>query len=122
MTSGNLLPELIEAALVELTDLGFELTRLAAGMEEREDLHLCAILNARDEHGKPTYSNEDRRLIEFRQRLRDDELYQRLLAEQTAKRNARARLEAKVERLRGHFKLHLLDRRESVVRREEAVT
>jgi hypothetical protein len=67
MTAGDLLPEQIEAALVELTDLGFELTRLAAAMEEREDLHLCAILNARDESNKPTYSNEDRRLIEFRQ-------------------------------------------------------
>ena len=69
-----------------------------------------AILDARNEAGKPFYSNETPRTAALTQKLHEDADYR---IKQAAIRNAereRAHLQALLEQLRGLFKVELLER------------
>lgn len=111
---------------IEETSLALAELRRAAGhncdaRSEIEDLHTLAILNARGEDNKPTYSNDQRREIELRSRLKVDRRWQELSREIEEQEMLKARLEVRLDRLRSTRSLRLLELRSDVLRREESL-
>ncbi|MBA3439094.1 MAG: hypothetical protein H0T92_04410 [Pyrinomonadaceae bacterium] len=109
-------PERIEELAVAITND----TRAIAALREQlaiiEAHHTLDIQSAKDEHGKPQYTNEDARRAAHTLRLADDEHHRRLTLKLRDTEQERARRDASLERLRREFKLYVLDRQEAITR------
>ena len=98
----------------DLANLNYQLQLDRAALALREATISLAILDARNETGKPLYSNETARAAALALRLNEDADYR---IQQAAIRNAereRGHLQAMLEQLRGLFKVELLERQEAI--------
>ena len=116
----NNYPEQIEQVNVTLANLNLEIAALRDVISNREAVLSLDVLTAKDEKDKPLYSNETARSAAFTLSRRDDIELQTLTAELRTHEHRRAELLANLERLRGEFKLRLLDRQEEISRAREA--
>jgi hypothetical protein len=99
----------------DLANLNYQLQLDREALALREATISLAILDARNETGKPLYSNETARAAALTIRLNEDADYR---IQQAAVRNAereRGHLQAMLEQLRGLCKLELLERQEAMV-------
>ena len=107
-------PERIEAVSLTIAAKNREMTALRNEIELKQSAATLEILNARDENAKPLYSNETARSAAIRLALAANPRYQELESKLAAVEMDRARAFAALERLRGEFKLYLLDRQQEV--------
>jgi len=107
-------PEQIEKASLDLAQVQREAATLRERLAGIEAILTLEIINAKTPEGKPLYSNEATRNAELILRLRDndDAVEIKRMLERADER--RAGLLAHVERLRGEFKLFLLDRQAEI--------
>lgn len=109
-------PRKIEELQIEIARVGGELETVRGEIGRREALITLDVVTARDEGGKPLYSNESLRTAaltlakEQSEELNDFKIRERTL-EQT-----RSELFARLERLRLEFKLFLLDEEAEIKR------
>lgn len=114
-------PQQIEKASLDLAET---LTQAAIQRErlvEIEAILTLEIANAKTPEGKPLYSNEVTRNAELVLRLRDNEDAAEIKQSLEHADEKRARLLARLEHLRGEFKLHLLDRQAEIAARNAPV-
>jgi hypothetical protein len=103
-------PHEIEKAITELSEKTFYIAELREAID-RIELEECAlVLDEKDEAGKPKYSNETARKAALAARMASHADYSQLKSLLKVAESSKALLGAKLERLRGEFKLHLLDR------------
>ena len=98
----------------DLANLNYQLQLDREALALREATISLAILDARNETGKPLYSNETARAAALTIRLNENAEYR---IQQAAIRNAereRGHLQAMLEQLRGLFKVELLERQEAI--------
>jgi hypothetical protein len=111
----NNYPELIEQAATDVAELTKEINAIRVEMREFEVEQLGEVLSASDEAtGKPLFTNDKQRDYALAVRITDNATYQSLRASLADKELAKGIAQAKLERLRGEFKLHLLDRQEGI--------
>ncbi len=107
-------PERIEQLAMQTAAKGREVQDLREQIGLKESAATLEILNARDEEGRPLYSNETARgaalALALAANPKHTELKRRLAAAETE----RAELLANLERARGEFRLHLLDRQQEI--------
>ena len=109
-------PERIEAAAQAIALRTREITALREQLSIIEAHHTLDVQSQTNEHGKALYSNEDARQAALTLKLTDDEHYRQLTLKLRDAEGERSRLSAEQERLRGEFKLYMLDRQEEVCR------
>ncbi len=117
----NEYPQRIETASLTLQQAQQRLEKLREQLSLMEQVAILGVLAARDEHGKPAFSNETARAAELARRLATHAEYQALkdTVLQT-ERDKMVRL-AQLERLRSEFKLALLERQEVIAEKWLAV-
>ncbi len=108
-------PEQIEKASLDLAQVQREAVTLRERLGEIEVILTLEIINAKTPEGKPLYSNEAARNAELILRLRDNEDAAEIKRMLERADERRAELLAHVERLRGEFKLFLLDRQAEII-------
>ncbi len=99
----------------DLANLNYQLQLDREMLAAREATISLAILDARNDVGKPFYSNETARAAALTLKLNEDADYR---MKQAAIRNAereRGHLQAMLEQLRGLLKLELLERQEAMI-------
>lgn len=107
-------PTHIEKASLDLAQVQREAATLRERFAEIESILTLEIANAKSAEGKPHYSNEASRSAELTLRLRDNEdatEIKRMLERADESRNQKL---ARLERLRGEFKIHLLDKQAEI--------
>ncbi len=107
-------PEQIEATVLQLSQRTREAQDLREQVDLRESAATLEVLNARDEQGRSLYSNETARNAAIKLALSSNNNYQDLERKLTAAETERSQLLARLERLRGEFRLHLLDRQQEI--------
>jgi hypothetical protein len=107
-------PEEIETAQLKLADLNDQIADIRDELGKIEVREKMEILFARDDAGKLRYSNDAQREIALEMALGQIVEYadQKIELRQIERR--REELKAHIERLRGEFKLALLDRQEEI--------
>lgn len=108
-------PARIEAVSLTIAAKSREMADLRNEMALKESVATLEILNARDEHSKPLYSNETARSAALKIALSANTEYQELERRLAAIEMERSQAYAALERLRGEFKLYLLDRQQAMV-------
>ena len=108
-------PELIEQTLIEIETWRQEIQDLRRVTAEIKETKRITILNAKNEAGKALYSNDQARDAQLVAELAKDEMYQGAVSQLDKKEYQKAVSEARLERLRGEFKLYLLDRQQEVM-------
>ncbi|MDQ4123185.1 MAG: hypothetical protein M3209_17245 [Acidobacteriota bacterium] len=109
-------PQKIEELQIEIARITSELQTIREELGSREALMTLDVVTARDESGKPLYSNELLRTAaltlakEQSEELKDLKIREKII-EQT-----RSEMFARLERLRMEFKLFLLDREAEIKR------
>jgi hypothetical protein len=106
----------IELAANELAELNYQLQLDRDALTAIEAEISLQILDARNDVGKPLYSNETARANALTLQVRQHTDYQFRLTNIRATEQERARLQAALERLRGLFKIELLERQEAIYR------
>jgi hypothetical protein len=106
----------IELAANDLAELNFQLQLDRDALTAIEAEMSLQILDAKTDAGKPLYSNETARANALTLQLRQHTDYQFRLTNIRATEQERARLQAALERLRGLFKVELIERQESIYR------
>jgi ribosomal 50S subunit-associated protein YjgA (DUF615 family) len=107
-------PELIEQTSLGLAEKARTVAELRERLAEIEAIETLAIANAKTSEGKPQFSNEATRSAELVLRLgRNDDVVaiKRTLAQLEGER---AKSSARVERMRGEFKIALLERQAEI--------
>ncbi len=107
-------PEQIEDVALQLSQRTREVQDLREQVTLRESAATLEVLNARDEQGRALYSNETARNAAIKLALSSNNNYQELERRLTAAETERSQLLARIERLRGEFRLHLLDRQQEI--------
>jgi hypothetical protein len=107
-------PERIEAVSLTIAAKNREMADLRHQIDLKQSVATLEILNARDENAKPLYSNETARSAAIKLALAANPGYQELERKLAAVEIDRAAAFAALERLRGEFKLYLLDRQQEV--------
>ncbi len=107
-------PEQIEEVALQLSQRTREVQDLREQVTLRESAATLEVLNARDEQGRALYSNETARNAAIKLALSSNNNYQELERRLTAAETERSQLLARIERLRGEFRLHLLDRQQEI--------
>jgi hypothetical protein len=107
-------PERIEAVSLTIAAKNREMADLRNQIDLKQSAATLEILNAKDEGGKPLYSNETARSAAIKLALAANPRYQELERKLSAAELDRAQAFAALERLRGEFKLYLLDRQQEV--------
>ena len=106
----------IELAANDLAELNYQLQLDRETLTALEAEISLQILDARNDVGKPLYSNETARANALTLQLRQHTDYQFRLTNLRATEQERARLQAGLERLRGLFKVELIERQEAIYR------
>ena len=106
----------IELAANDLAELNYQLQLDRDALTAIEAEISLQILDARNDAGKPLYSNETARANALTLQLRQHTDYQFRLTNIRATEQERARLQAALERLRGLFKVELIERQETIYR------
>lgn len=107
-------PERIEAVSLTIAAKNREMADLRNQIDLKQSAATLEILNAKDESAKPLYSNETARSAAIKLALAANARYQELERKLAAAELDRAQAFAALERLRGEFKLYLLDRQQEV--------
>lgn len=107
-------PAQIEQVSLDLAEAQREAVTLRERLAEIESILTLEIANAKSPEGKPLFSNEATRAAELILRLRDDADAKQIKELLARADERRARLSARQERLRGEFKLQLLDRQAEI--------
>jgi hypothetical protein len=107
-------PERIEAVSLTIAAKNREIADLRNQMDLKQSAATLEILNAKDENARPLYSNETARSAAIKLALAANPRYQELERKLSAAEMDRAQAFAGLERLRGEFKLHLLDRQQEL--------
>jgi hypothetical protein len=103
-------PELIEAAACDVAELTKEINAIRIDMREIEIEQIGEVLSACDEaSGKPIFTNDKQRDYALAARLQDHTQYRHLRATLADKEMEKGTTAARLERLRGEFKLHLIE-------------
>lgn len=110
----NNYPELIENTALELGEVQREAAEQRERLAEIESILTLEIAGAKSPEGKPLYSNDSVRSAELILSLRGNEDAAQIkgLLERTDER--KTRLQAHLERLRGEFKLYLVERQAEI--------
>ncbi len=106
----------IELAANDLAELNYQLQLDREELAAIEVEISLQILDAKTDVGKPLYSNETARANALTLQLRQHTDYQFRLTNIRATEQERARLQAGLERLRGLFKVELIERQEAIYR------
>jgi hypothetical protein len=106
----------IELAANDLAELNYQLQLDRDALTAIEAEISLQILDAKTDVGKPLYSNETARANALTLQLRQHTDYQFRLTNIRATEQERARLQAALERLRGLFKVELIERQEAIYR------
>lgn len=109
-------PQKIEELQIEITRVGAELQAVREEIGSREALMTLDIVTARDEGGKPLYSNESLRAAALTLAKEQSEELNELKNREKALEQTRGESFARLERLRLEFKLFLLDREAEIKR------
>jgi hypothetical protein len=115
-------PAEIEAALVKLAEDNKELMAEKLLLSLIEARELLAITQERNTQGKALFGNEEMRAAALVIRLSESDEHFQTLTRITTIEIERANINAEIERLRGEFKLHLLNRREQIATKEAAAS
>ena len=102
----------IELAANDLAELNYQLQLDREELTAIEAEISLQILDAKTDVGKPLYPNETARANALTLQLRQHTDYQFRLTNIRATEQERARLQAGLERLRGLFKVELIERQE----------
>lgn len=106
-------PARIESVSLTIAAKSREMADLRNKISLQESIATLEVLNAKDEHSKPLYSNETARSAAIKLALAANPEYQELERKLAAIEMERAQGYASLERLRGEFKLYLLDRQQA---------
>ena len=107
-------PEQIERLNLDLAATTRDLAEAREQIDVIEHLITLEVLNARAADGKPAYSNETARAAAIKSRLLEHEQHRQLRRHLLDLEQAKAEALARLERARGEFKLHLLDRQTAI--------
>lgn len=107
-------PEQIAELLLKINFQTNEIQDLRERLNLAEANLIVEIHTAKNETGKPLYSNEEIRKAEFVRQSHDNLLIHRLQKELRQKEGERVYSLARLERLRLEYKLFLLDRRAEI--------
>jgi len=107
-------PEQIEKTALELGEVQREAAEQRERLAEIESILTLEIAGAKSSEGKPLYSNEAARNAELILRLRDSEDATQIKGLLERADEKKARLLAHLERLRGEFKLYLVERQAEI--------
>ena len=108
------LPERIEQLAVQVATKTREVQDLRDQIGQRESAATIEILNARDEEGRPLYSNETARGAALKLALAANTRYTDVERRLAVAETERAHLLANLERARNEFRLYLLDRQQEI--------
>ena len=108
------LPERIEQLALQQAAKSREVQDLREQISQRESAATLEILNARDEEGRPLYTNETARNAALKLALAANTRYTELERRLVTVETERATLLANLERARNEFRLHLLDRQAEI--------
>ena len=106
----------IELTANDLAELNYQLQLDREELAAIEAEISLQILDAKNDAGKALYSNETARANALTLQLRQHTDYQFRQANIRATEQERARLQAGLERLRGLFKVELIERQEALYR------
>ena len=107
-------PERIESLALQIAAKTREVQELREQIGLRESAATLEVLNAKDEEGRPLYSNETARSAAIKLALSGNTRYQELNRRLAATEQERAQLLANIERARNEFRVHLLDRQQEI--------
>jgi hypothetical protein len=110
----------IELTANDLAELNYQLQLDREELTAIEAEISLQILDARNDAGKPLYANETARANASTLQLRQHTDYQFRLTNIRATEQERARLQAALERLRGLFKVELIERQETIYRTRQS--
>ena len=111
----NNYPEQIEKAALELGEVQREAAEQRERLAEIESILTLEIAGAKSPEGKPLYSNEATRSAELTLRLRDNKDAAQIKGLLERADGKKTRLLAHLERLRGEFKLLLIERQAEII-------
>jgi hypothetical protein len=103
------LPEEIEATFLHIAAMDEQLKVLRSSIRTVEIDITLDVVGARDDRGKPVLSNEMLREAAVAKTLAENERYANLAREVSTVEQERLKFQAKLERLRMEFRLHVLD-------------
>lgn len=107
--------ETIERTSLELSRTTLEIGHLREQIAEVEAIEQLEIINAKNGESKPLFTNETARGAALTLRLRENAEARELKKMLEEQEQRRSLLAARLERLRGEFKLHLLDRHSEII-------
>jgi hypothetical protein len=114
-------PERIEAVSLTIAAKNREMADLRNQLDLKQSAATLEILNAKDENARPLYSNETARTAAIKLALAANPRYQELERRLAGVELERATAFAGLERLRGEFKLYLLDRQQELSGRDSVL-
>lgn len=103
-------PEAIENLQNVVIGLGEYISDLKDELRGQDDKFFFMVLHTQNEAGKPAYTNEPSREAAMRNLQRDCIAWRKLNNDIRRVTSEKAENEAKLERLRGEFKLLLIDK------------
>lgn len=104
----------IEETSIRLSETAQAISELRERLAEIEAIETLAIVNAKTSEGKPQFSNESTRSAELVLRLRQNQDAVELKQTLTEHEQKRTQMQARLERLRGDFKIALLERQADI--------
>lgn len=107
-------PEQIEETSLRLSETTQAISELRERIAEIEAIETLEIVNAKTPEGKPQFSNESTRNAELVIRMRQNKDALELKQTLTGCEQQRAQMLARLERLRGDFKIALLERQADI--------
>ena len=108
-------PQQIEKAALDLAEVQREAAEQRERLAEIESILTLEIAGAKSPEGKPLYSNEAVRSAELVLRLREHEDASQIKGLLERADEKKARLLVHLERLRGEFKLYLVERQAEAI-------
>lgn len=110
----NSYPKQIEETSLCLAEKSQAISELRERLAEIEAIETLAIINAKTPEGKPQFSNESTRSAELVLRFRQNKDAVELKKILTENEQQRSQMLARLERLRGDFKISLLERQADI--------
>lgn len=106
----NHYPRQIEEVQLEILGYNAEIERIRTGLQQIEDSHLLDVMMARSHDGKAIFSNDASRGIEHRGRLAASTDYQECKKHLEEYEGLKTAAVIRLERLRGEFKLEVVEK------------